>query len=213
MHKTCIMVTLAAQQAVFPAAEPPAPPPTHTHPAQVSEVLEQWVTLQRQWMYLEPIFSSAGARRGSMGGSREVACPAGKHCAVVAGGPIACLGSHAFGGSQQHHLTRRLLCSCLSADIVQQLPLEAKRFSAVDRMWRKAMESARRSPLVLKVGARFWGIRRQPFWVALPHVMSACCKTPPAHHSFMPPCPPPPTKHFHLPPIPGVHQLQAALSV
>jgi hypothetical protein len=25
--------------------------------AQVSEVLEQWVVLQRVWMYLEPIFS------------------------------------------------------------------------------------------------------------------------------------------------------------
>ncbi len=25
---------------------------------QVSEVLEQWIALQRQWMYLEPIFSS-----------------------------------------------------------------------------------------------------------------------------------------------------------
>lgn len=24
----------------------------------MSEILEQWITLQRQWMYLEPIFSS-----------------------------------------------------------------------------------------------------------------------------------------------------------
>ena len=47
----------------------------------VSEVLEEWVKLQRQWMYLEPIFSSE--------------------------------------------------------DIMQQLPMEAKRFQAVDRVWRK----------------------------------------------------------------------------
>ena len=47
----------------------------------ISEVLEEWVKLQRQWMYLEPIFSSD--------------------------------------------------------DIMQQLPMEAKRFQAVDRTWRK----------------------------------------------------------------------------
>lgn len=58
-------------------------------------MLEQWVALQRTWMYLEPIFSSP--------------------------------------------------------DIMQQLPLEGKRFKGVDRAWRKAMEAARRAPGVLKV--------------------------------------------------------------
>ncbi|GAX80571.1 hypothetical protein CEUSTIGMA_g8008.t1 [Chlamydomonas eustigma] len=61
----------------------------------VSEILDQWMAVQRQWMYLEPIFSSE--------------------------------------------------------DIMQQLPLEGKRFSTVDRMWRKATETAKRNPLVLKV--------------------------------------------------------------
>lgn len=46
-----------------------------------SDILEEWLALQRQWMYLEPIFSSD--------------------------------------------------------DIMQQLPLEGKRFAAVDRTWRK----------------------------------------------------------------------------
>lgn len=62
---------------------------------QVSEVLEQWITLQRTWMYLEPIFSNA--------------------------------------------------------DIMQQLPLEGKRFATVDRSWRKAMDAAKHTPGVLKV--------------------------------------------------------------
>ncbi|KAF5829735.1 dynein heavy chain, N-terminal region 2-domain-containing protein [Dunaliella salina] len=60
-----------------------------------SDILEQWVALQRQWMYLEPIFSSE--------------------------------------------------------DIMQQLPLEAKRFATVDRIWRKTLEGAKRNPHVLKV--------------------------------------------------------------
>jgi dynein heavy chain len=64
---------------------------------QVSEVLEQWITLQRTWMYLEPIFSSD--------------------------------------------------------DIMQQLPLEGKRFATVDRSWRKTMDAAKRTPGVLKVCA------------------------------------------------------------
>ncbi len=70
--------------------------PLH-HPTltQVSEILDQWITLQRQWMYLEPIFSSE--------------------------------------------------------DIMQQLPLEGKRFATVDRGWRKVLEGAKRNPLVLKV--------------------------------------------------------------
>ncbi len=62
----------------------------------MSEVLEQWLALQRQWMYLEPIFSSP--------------------------------------------------------DIMQQLPLEGKRFAAVDRNWRKTLEAAKRTPNVIKVG-------------------------------------------------------------
>jgi dynein heavy chain len=62
---------------------------------QVSEILDQWITLQRSWMYLEPIFSSE--------------------------------------------------------DIMQQLPLEGKRFATVDRMWRKTTEAAKRTPLLLKV--------------------------------------------------------------
>lgn len=65
---------------------------------QVSEVLEQWITLQRTWMYLEPIFSSA--------------------------------------------------------DIMQQLPLEGKRFATVDRSWRTAMDAAKHTPGVLKVRAQ-----------------------------------------------------------
>ncbi|GLC56009.1 hypothetical protein PLESTB_001054700 [Pleodorina starrii] len=63
----------------------------------VSEILDQWIQLQRQWMYLEPIFGSE--------------------------------------------------------DIMQQLPLEGKRFATVDRMWRKTTEAAKRNPLVLKVCA------------------------------------------------------------
>lgn len=62
---------------------------------QVSEVLDQWITLQRTWMHLEPIFSND--------------------------------------------------------DIMQQLPLEGKRFATVDRSWRKSMDAAKRTPSVLKV--------------------------------------------------------------
>ena len=58
-------------------------------------MLEQWLALQRQWMYLEPIFSSP--------------------------------------------------------DIMQQLPLEGKRFAAVDRSWRKTLDAAKRTPNVIKV--------------------------------------------------------------
>ncbi|KAK3257150.1 hypothetical protein CYMTET_33753, partial [Cymbomonas tetramitiformis] len=58
-----------------------------------SETLEEWVALQRQWMYLEPIFGSE--------------------------------------------------------DIMQQLPLEGKRFSQVDRSWRKALAAAKTNPTVL----------------------------------------------------------------
>ena len=85
----------------------------------MSEVLEQWLALQRQWMYLEPIFSSP--------------------------------------------------------DIMQQLPLEGKRFAAVDRGWRKTLDAAKRSPNVLKVGGwagaceRSWPVcGRLPSASALP---------------------------------------------
>ncbi len=74
--------------------------PYHIPVGQVSEILEQWIQLQRQWMYLEPIFGSE--------------------------------------------------------DIMQQLPLEGKRFATVDRMWRKTTEAAKRNPLVLKVGRALW---------------------------------------------------------
>lgn len=45
-----------------------------------------------------------------------------------------------------------------SSDIQQQLPMEAKRFSAVDRGWRKTMEATRRAPGVIK--ARLLGALR-----------------------------------------------------
>jgi hypothetical protein len=70
--------------------------PTHGGALQVSEVIEQWLTLQRGWMYLEPIFSSP--------------------------------------------------------DIMQQLPMEGKRFAAVDRSWRKTLDGAKKNPNLLKVG-------------------------------------------------------------
>ena len=71
----------------------------------VSEILDQWIQLQRQWMYLEPIFGSE--------------------------------------------------------DIMQQLPLEGKRFATVDRMWRKTTDAAKRNPLLLKVRACVLG------WIAV----------------------------------------------
>jgi dynein heavy chain, axonemal len=37
-----------------------------------------------------------------------------------------------------------------SPDIMQQLPLEGKRFATVDRTWRKTQEAARRTPQVLR---------------------------------------------------------------
>lgn len=61
----------------------------------VSEVLDEWLALQRQWMYLEPIFSSE--------------------------------------------------------DIQHQLPLEGKRFTTVDRIWRKALGQAKATPHILTV--------------------------------------------------------------
>ena len=59
----------------------------------VSEVVDEWLALQRQWMYLEPIFSSP--------------------------------------------------------DIQHQLPLEAKRFSNVDKTWRKVLGQAKITPHML----------------------------------------------------------------
>lgn len=74
---------------------------------QVSDVLEQWVALQRAWMYLEPVFASK--------------------------------------------------------DIQQQLPAEAKRFAAVDRGWRRAMDAAKRAPGVIKVeGGGHWATGQVP---------------------------------------------------
>lgn len=39
---------------------------------------------------------------------------------------------------------------------MQQLPLEGKRFSTVDRSWRKTLDAAKRAPGVLKVLATAW---------------------------------------------------------
>eukprot|EP00958_Prasinococcus_capsulatus_P020419 scaffold2645_cov378-Prasinococcus_capsulatus_cf.AAC.24 len=61
--------------------------------AHVSDTLDAWLALQRQWMYLEPIFSSE--------------------------------------------------------DIQQQLPLEAKRFSAVNRFWQQTLGQAYAKPNIL----------------------------------------------------------------
>lgn len=47
-----------------------------------------------------------------------------------------------------------------SEDIMQQLPLEGKRFATVGRMWRKTTEAAKRNPLVLKVGGGEAGLFR-----------------------------------------------------
>ena len=60
-----------------------------------SEILDEWLALQRQWMYLEPIFSSE--------------------------------------------------------DIQHQLPLEGKRFSTVDRTWRKTLSIAKTQPHILSM--------------------------------------------------------------
>ena len=61
----------------------------------ISNVLDAWLAVQRTWLYLEPIFSSA--------------------------------------------------------DITRQLPTEARRFAAVDVLWRKVMASAAKRPGVLDV--------------------------------------------------------------
>ncbi|KAL0019092.1 hypothetical protein WJX77_000912 [Trebouxia sp. C0004] len=61
----------------------------------VSEVIDEWLALQRAWMYLEPIFSSP--------------------------------------------------------DILQQLPQEGKKYSSVDRIWRKTMQAAKATPGILKM--------------------------------------------------------------
>lgn len=55
----------------------------------VSEVIDEWLALQRAWMYLEPIFSSP--------------------------------------------------------DILQQLPQEGKKYSSVDRIWRKVLHFVKQS--------------------------------------------------------------------
>jgi len=60
-----------------------------------SEVLDEWLALQRAWMYLEPIFGSD--------------------------------------------------------DIMEQLPLEGKRFGAVDRSWRKTLLRTKVSPGILRM--------------------------------------------------------------
>eukprot|EP00741_Cyanophora_paradoxa_P002452 tig00000076_g2377.t1 len=58
-----------------------------------SNILEEWLGVQRQWLYLEPIFGSE--------------------------------------------------------DIMKQLPTEGKRFTTVDRTWRKTMQNAKMNPHVL----------------------------------------------------------------
>ena len=60
-----------------------------------SEVLDEWLALQRAWMYLEPIFGSD--------------------------------------------------------DIMEQLPLEGKRFGAVDRSWRKTLLRTKAAPGILRM--------------------------------------------------------------
>ncbi len=57
----------------------------------VSEVIDEWLALQRAWMYLEPIFSSP--------------------------------------------------------DILQQLPQEGKKYSSVDRIWRKVSAASKHTAL------------------------------------------------------------------
>lgn len=63
----------------------------------VSEVIDEWLTLQRAWMYLEPIFSSP--------------------------------------------------------DILQQLPQEGKKYSSVDRIWRKVSAPSKHTALTGLVNA------------------------------------------------------------
>ncbi|CAG9466771.1 unnamed protein product [Pedinophyceae sp. YPF-701] len=59
----------------------------------MSEMIDEWLALQRQWMYLEPIFSSE--------------------------------------------------------DIQSQLPVEAKKFTQVDRLWRRALQDTHQAPEML----------------------------------------------------------------
>eukprot|EP00163_Fabomonas_tropica_P031148 TRINITY_DN730_c1_g1_i6.p1 TRINITY_DN730_c1_g1~~TRINITY_DN730_c1_g1_i6.p1 ORF type:complete len:4200 (+),score=1431.71 TRINITY_DN730_c1_g1_i6:1002-12602(+) len=61
----------------------------------ISDIIDEWLACQRNWLYLEPIFSSD--------------------------------------------------------DINRQMPTEGKRFSTVDRMWRKVMGNAAKNPSVMAV--------------------------------------------------------------
>jgi len=61
----------------------------------MSDMVDEWMQLQRQWMYLQPIFASE--------------------------------------------------------DIQEQLPVEAKKFTQVDRMWRRALAEAKARPHMLTV--------------------------------------------------------------
>eukprot|EP00963_Diacronema_lutheri_P008805 scaffold776_cov347-Pavlova_lutheri.AAC.3 len=63
--------------------------------ALISEVLDEWMALQKSWMYLEPIFTSD--------------------------------------------------------DIMQQLPVEGKKFAQVNQMWRKTLDEARENSHLLSV--------------------------------------------------------------
>lgn len=63
----------------------------------MAETIEEWLTCQRQWLYMEPIFSSP--------------------------------------------------------DINRQLPAEGKRYSTMDRTWRRIMTQTRSNPIVIQVCA------------------------------------------------------------
>lgn len=65
----------------------------------MQEVLEAWMTCQRSWLYLEPIFGSD--------------------------------------------------------DIVKQLPVESKRFTTMDRSWRRIMTNAKQKPVVVECCSDF----------------------------------------------------------
>jgi len=106
------------------------------------DVIEEWVTVQRAWMYLEPIFSSDDIILYIYIFYIYVSGSPGVYIYI----PIRSVPSLYRDVIEEWVKVQRawmyLEPIFSSDDIMRQLPTEGKRFANVDRTWRKLMAAA-----------------------------------------------------------------------